>query len=59
MTAIVKVLHEPPLGLQFAPVRFLEEDRMKKDMRIAALPVAQLSIVVAGIASPDAIKLYH
>ena len=55
MTAIVKVLPEPPVGLQFAPARFLEEDRMKKDMRIAALPVALLSIVVgiAGIASPD------
>jgi hypothetical protein len=35
-------------------VRFLEEDRMKKDMRIAALPIALLSIVVGivGIASP-------
>jgi len=55
MTAIIKVLPEPPLGLQFAPARFLEEDRMKKDIRIAALPVALLSIVagIAGIASPD------
>jgi hypothetical protein len=55
MTAVVKVLPEPPLGLQFAPARFLEEDRMKKDIRIAALPIALLSIVVGivGIASPD------
>jgi hypothetical protein len=34
MTAIVKVLPEPPVGLQFAPARFLEEDRMKKDIRM-------------------------
>src|SRR5438034_11773423 len=46
MTAIVKVLPEPPVGLQFAPARFLEEERMKKDLRIAALPVALLSIVL-------------
>ena len=48
-------LARAPLGLQFAPARFLEKDRMKKDIRIAALPIALLSIVVgiAGIASPD------
>ena len=54
VTAIGKVLQEPPAGFQFTPARFLKEDRMKKDMRIAALPVALLSIVfgIAGIASP-------
>jgi hypothetical protein len=34
---------------------FLEEDRMTKDLRFAALPVALFSIIVgiAGIVSPD------
>ena len=38
MTAIVKVLPEPPLGLQFAPARFLEEDRMKKTLELPRCP---------------------
>jgi hypothetical protein len=50
-----KLLPKAPTGFQFAPARLLEENRMKKDMRFAALPVALLSIIVgiAGIISPD------